>query len=171
MSSENKALLLENGFEIDIPEELITYLRRAEIKWEWYDTRFSFWKENRESTMKFFSDLPKGKLLVCHTVFDGYQQLELFINLLFSLKEKQFTFKIMHGCLCEDLETWYDKTESSITPDTKEYNDSYRKREKFKKEMNKKLLSVLSSHKIIWVRRYEMEVHLKDLKTIKENAK
>jgi hypothetical protein len=43
---DSKALVLENGFVIDIPEELINYLKSENIEWEWYDTRFSFWKEN-----------------------------------------------------------------------------------------------------------------------------
>lgn len=167
----DKALLLENGFEIDIPEELITYLKRADIEWEWYDTRFSFWKENRAETKKFFSELPKGKLLVCMTVFDGFQQLELFINLLHSLPEKEFTFKIMHGCLAEDLLKWYDDYESSLTPSTKEYNDSPAKRRGFKKEANRRFLEVLKLHKIIWVRRFGTEVHLKNLPTIKKEIK
>lgn len=166
-----KAILLENGFEMDIPEELIDYLKEEGIKWEWYDTRFSFWKENRAKTMKFFSALPIGQMLVCSTVFDGYQQLELFINLLHSLKDKNFTFKIMHGCLAEDLYKWYNYYESSLTPSTPEYNDDPKKREAFKREMNRKFREVLAAHNIVWVRRHGMEEHLTDLRMIKKLAK
>jgi hypothetical protein len=172
MSGEiRKAIVLENGFKQDIPDELIEYLEDEGIKWKWYDTRFSFWKENRAKTIKFFSDLPVAQMLVCHTVFDGYQQLELFINLLHSLREKNFTFKIMHGCLAEDLYKWYDKYESSLTPDTPEYNDDPEKRAIFKREMNKKFREVLAAHKIVWVRGHGMEEHLTDLSMIKKLAK
>jgi hypothetical protein len=169
--SDKKAIVLENGFKQDIPGELIDYLKEEGIKWKWYDTRFSFWKENREKTMAFFASLPIGQVLVCHTVFDGYQQLELFINLLHHLKESQFTFKIMHGCLAEDLYKWYDKYESSIVPTTAEYNDDPEKRAIFKREMNKRFREVLAAHKIIWIRRHGMEEHLTDLGTIKKLAK
>lgn len=165
-----KALLLENGFEIDIPKEFIRYLEKNKIEWTWYDTRFSFWKENREATIKFFSELPKGQLIVCSTVFDGYQQLELFINLLHSLPEKEFTFKIMHGCLAEDLLKWYDDYESSITPNTEEYNYDPTKRKKFKEEMNRKFREVLKTHKIYWIYKYGDDRHLRNINAIKKYA-
>ena len=158
----NKAIVLENGFKIDIPEELIEYLKEEEVEWELYDTRFSFWKENREDTLKFFSQLPTGQTFYCHTVFDGFQQLELFIQLLYKLKEKNFTFKIMHGNLAEDLQEFLEERESSITPNELEaelnnatsdadFKTVNEKIKAFKKQMNEMFLEVLSSHNIYWV--------------------
>mgnify|MGYP000848509924 CR=1 FL=1 len=176
--SDEKALVLENGFEMDIPKELTDYLKDENIKWEWYDTRFSFWKENREATMKFFSELPVGKRIYCHTCFDGFMQLELFIELLFKFKDKKFTFKIMHGCLAEDLLEFYNKDESSIPP--KELEDQLEKADtdekckavfkafkNFKQEMNKKFLEVLSCHDIYWVN-YHTEYLFKNLQDIEK---
>ena len=93
--TENKAIVLENGFIIDIPEELIRYLEKNKIQWDWYDMRGKFWPENQKATVGFFTDLPKGQLLICSTVFDGYQQLELMIQLLYKLREKSFIFQIV----------------------------------------------------------------------------
>jgi hypothetical protein len=178
MTDNKKALILENGFEMDIPKELKDYLKNENIEWEWYDTRFSFWKENREDTMKFFSELPIGKRIYCHTCFDGFMQLELFIQLLYKFKEKQFTFKIMHGCLTEDLLKYYDKKESSITPNeleeklnnantNKEFNDINSKIKAFKNKMNEMFLEVLSCHNIYWIT-YHDEFLLKTLDDIKK---
>lgn len=173
-----KALVLENGFKIDIPKQLINYLKEEKVKWDWYDTRFSFWKENREATMKFFSELPIGKRIYCHTCFNGFQQLELFIQLLYKFKEKQFTFKIMHGCLAEDLLKFYDKDESSITPKEieneldnastdAEFNAANAKEKAFKNKMNEMFLAVLSSHNIYWIKWHE-EYLLKNLEDVKK---
>lgn len=166
---KEKAIVLENGFIIDIPNEMKEYLKTHKIEWEWYDTRFSFWKENREATVKYFSNLPKGQLLICSTVFDGFQQLELFINLLHKLKDKNFSFKIMHGCLCNDFIDFLDEYESSITP--KELDDYPDKREDFKKEMNQKFFEVLQYHNIYWLDRFSSDgIVLKNLEDIKENC-
>lgn len=162
MKKNNKALVLENGFVIDIPKELLEYLKEKEVEWEWYDTRFAFWKENREATLKFFSELPVGQVLYCHTVFENFQQLELFIQLFYKLREKHFTFKIMHGRLAEDFLDFYAERESSILPseiekeidDAKtdaEFDLANKKAKAFKEEMNKMFLEVLSSHNISWV--------------------
>lgn len=175
---DGKALVLENGFVIDIPEELIRYLEAGKIEWDWYDTRFSFWKENREETMKFFSELPVGKHIYCHTTFNGFQQLELFIQLLYKFKEKNFTFKIMHGCLAEDLLGFFDEEESTITPDEieKEMDDAdtnakfsaaNEKVRAFKKQMNEMFLEVLSCHNIYWINWHD-EFLFKTLEDIKK---
>lgn len=148
---QQKTILLENGFDIDIPKELIELLKRKKIAWEWKDARFLFWKENREATIKYFTELPEGQNLICSTVFDGYAQLELFINLFHSLLHKKFTFKIMHGNLANDLAKWFDNDEADITPNTDEYNDSWKKRVQFKKDLNKKFREVLKAHRIIWI--------------------
>lgn len=165
------AIVLENGFEIDIPKTLIEYLRRRDIDWQWYDMRQRFWTENREETLKYFSELPKHQLLVCSTVFDGYQQLELMVQLLYKLKHKNFTFKIMNGFLCNDLVKFYEYCESSICPNTKTYNDSPDKREKFKQNINKQFIEVLQAHNIFQIQKYqEDDISLKTLEDVKTNC-
>jgi len=176
----NKAIILENGFERDIPEELIGYLDNRKISWQHYDMREKFWPTNRAETIDFFSSLPEGQLLVCHTVFEDFQQLELMIELLYKLKHKKFTLKIMHGCLAEDLLKFYEEKESSITPreleeelegdlSDKQVNLAYQKIYKFKKEINTKFLEVLSSHNIYWIK--WKEILLKNLNDIKSACK
>ena len=177
---DNKALVLENGFIIDIPEELTRYLERNKINWEWYDMREKFWPENREETFKFFAGLPEGQELYCHTVFDGYQQLELVIQLLHKLKDKKFTFKIMHGCLCDDLLKFLAKDESSITPKElekrleedltdKECDKIYKKIYAFKKEINKQFEEVLSAHNIYWLKSFGEEIPLRSIDDLNAN--
>lgn len=177
---DNKAIVLENGFIIDIPEELIRYLDRNKINWEWYDMREKFWPENREETFKFFAGLPEGQELYCHTVFDGYQQLELVIQLLHKLKDKKFTFKIMHGYLCDDLLKFLAKDESSITPKElekrleedltdKECDKIYKKIYAFKKEINKQFEEVLSAHNIYWLKSFGEEIPLRSIDDLNAN--
>jgi hypothetical protein len=173
----SKAIVLENGFEQDIPDSLIQYLDKNKIEWVLFDMRERFWKENKSETVKFFSNLPEGQVLLCHTVFDGFQQLELMIELLFALKHKKFTFKIMHGCLSEDLIEFYENEESSITPkeieaelekgdlSDAECDAIYEKSYAFKKQMNEKFLEVLKCHNIYWIG-WE-EFLFKDLQDIK----
>lgn len=177
---ENKTLVLENGFVIDIPEQLTRYLERNKINWEWYDMRQKFWLENREETFKFFAGLPKGQTLICHTTFDGYQQLELMIQLLHKLKDNNFTFKIMHGCLCNDILKFLSEEESSITPKElekkleedltdEECHAIYEKIYNFKKEMNKKFEEVLVAHEIYWIKTHGEEIRLSSIQDIEDN--
>ncbi len=179
-NSLDKVLVLENGFEFDIPEELRSHLSHNNIEFDWYDTRCCFWKENRETTFEFFSNLPTGKQLYCHTTFDGFQQLELFIELLHKLKDKNFTLKIMHGSLADGFIVFYNERESSITPkelekeldDTETHEDLVNVRNKildFKKEMNKKFLEVLEFHDIYWIS-WDKNVLFNNLDDIKNNC-
>lgn len=178
--TENKAIVLENGFIIDIPEELIRYLEKNKIRWDWYDMREKFWPENQKATVGFFTDLPKGQLLICSTVFDGYQQLELMIQLLYKLREKSFTFKIMQGCLCNNLLDFLAEEESSITPKeleaefeknlTDEECDAiYEKIYDFKKEINRQFVEVLQSHNVYWIKSHGEDVLLKTVDDIEKN--
>lgn len=176
----SKAIVLENGFERDIPKSLISYLENNKIEWKHYDMRQRFWKENKAKTVKFFSSLPEGQVLLCHTVFDGFEQLELMIELLYSLRHKKFTFKIMHGCLAQDLLEFYENETSSITPkeiddelDKDDLSDAecdaiYEKTYAFKREMNEKFLEVLKCHDIYWIRWEEfLFKNLDDIKKTK----
>jgi len=160
-SDINKVLVLENGFKSEIEDKVLRYLDSKELEWEHYDSRFSFWKENKVATYEFFANLADEKEMICATVFDGFQQLELFIELFYALKHKNFTFKIIFWGLEEELLDWYNSRESTITP--KELDDrlceddltidetklTYDKIYAFKAEMNEKLLEVLKAHTII----------------------
>lgn len=179
-NQNTKALVLENGFIIDIPESLIRYLEWNKVDWEWYDMRQKFWKENREKTFKFFAGLPEGQELYCHTVFDGYQQLELMIQLLYKLRDKKFTFKIMQGCLCDNLLKFLSEEESSITPNEllkelerdltdEECDVIYEKIYDFKKDINKKFEDVLASHNIYWLKGLGEEIPLKSIDDLHKN--
>lgn len=154
-----KAILLENGFDIDVPKELKDYLIDEGTSWDHYDTRFSFWKENRAKTFDFFNNLPESQYLICSTCFDGYQQLELFVELFHKLKHKKFKFKIMHPSLCNDFIDFLAERESSITPDelekkleedlsTVEITKVLNKIKDFKLQMNQKFFEVLEHHDI-----------------------
>ena len=181
MESKPKALVLENGFVIDIPKELIRFLDRGKVDWEWYDMREKFWPENRKETVKYFTGLPEGQVLICHTVFDGYQQLELMIELLHKLKEKKFTFKIMQGMLCNNLLKFLKEETSSITP--KEYDKElerddltdeecdaiYEKTYEFKRQMNKKFEEVLAAHEVYWIKSHGEQIRLSSLEDIEKN--
>src|ERR1035438_4779803 len=158
-----KAIVLENGFERDVPEQLMEHLKENKISWELFDMREKFWPKNRKATFEFFSNLPKGQLIFCQTVFVEFQQLELMIELLHKLKDKNFTIKMVHGCLAESLLRFYDQTESSITPSelnkelekdltNKQAKVIFKKIDDFKKEINKKFLEVSDSHNIYWIR-------------------
>ncbi len=160
-----EVIVLENGFVRDIPEDLIKYLEDNNISWVHYDTRFGFWPENRTNTIEYFKSLPKNQIFMCETVFDGFQQLELFIELLHSLKDKEFTLKIMNPSLCDNLIEFYNEYDSSISP--KELDDFPKKRKEFKLEMNKKFLEVLQYHNIYWLYRFKKEDGIL-LKTLEE---
>ena len=144
-----KAYVLENGFEQDIPSSLIKYLVRHEIDCEWYDMRQRFWPEKTKATFKFFSGLPTGTEFYIHTVFDGFAQLDLMVELLHKLQNKRFSIHIMNPSLCENFVDFYEQYNSEITPDTDEYNDSADLREQFKADINTKFEQVLTYHKLI----------------------
>jgi|ERR1044072_2986649 hypothetical protein len=157
-----KAIVLENGFKQDVPEELTDYLKERNIEWEWFDMRFSFYPENRVETMKVFSEFPVGQTFYVHTTFEDYVQLEYMILLLDKLKHKNFSLYIDHGCLAKDFLDFYNEEESSITPDelTAQLEDDLTDEESekvyeliyaFKKGINEKFLEVLKAHNIYWI--------------------
>ena len=179
----NKVIILENGNEFDMPSKLKRYLDSNKIEWELYDMRQRFWPENEKETIKFFSELPKNQEFILETVFNGFQQLELMIELLYKLRNKEFTIKILHPCLFENLVTWLKTKESEITPKelekplydmSREYSDeeldeTYEKIYAFKSELIQKFSWVLSSHNISWVGRFDGDILIKDIQYIKNN--
>jgi hypothetical protein len=179
-----KAIVLENGQHQEIPEELIQYLDRNKIEWEHINMIARFWPENRKNTFEMFSNYPEGQVFICNTVFDGFQQLELMVELLHKLKDKKFIIKIQHPCLPKNLMEFYDEIESSITPDelelemsgafdSDESREVFKKIKAFKQNMNQKFEDVLKFHDIYWLRVYGNRegIKLSSLQDIKDNIK
>lgn len=157
-----KAIVLENGFQQDIPKDLTNYLKSRNIEWEWFDMRFCFEPDNRVNTVKAFSEFPVGQHFYIHTTFQDYIQLEYMILLLDKLKDKNFSLYIDHGCLANDFLDFYEEEESSITPNEltgrleddltdAESDEVYEKIYAFKQVMNEKFLEVLKAHNIYWI--------------------
>jgi hypothetical protein len=151
---------------IDIPEELLSYLKERNVEWEWFDMRERFWPENRKETFKIFSDFPVGQVFYCNTTFDGFQQLELMIELFYKLIDKKFTLKIDHGCLDKDLLEFYSEKRSTLVPS----DASAKENSGYKKIMNRKFLDVLKAHDIWWIPSCGDEVLFKTLSDIKKSA-
>lgn len=166
-----RTILIESGFERDIPKELYRYMERKNIVgWEFYDIRQKFWPENREETFKFFSSLPKESILIANHTFVDFVLLELFIILLDKLKDKIFTIKFQNPILCNHLLEFYEKEYSSITPKEIEELEDYNKEKEFKQEMNQKFIEVLQSHNIYWAQKYYDDAPLKTIEDIKNNV-
>lgn len=169
-----KALILENEGLDGIPKNLINYCDRNNIEWEFYDMRERFWPENRQTTVNYFKYLPDGQKLLCHTVFDGYDQLELMIQLLYSIKDRKFEIGIMNNYLTQEISDWFDRNTADSTPGElqKHFNihgddESWELIVNYKKDLNEKFKQVLAHHKIMWIHLHEKDIHLKDLETIK----
>lgn len=149
-----KNLILENHGEIDLPEEIKDILEEgmfAEDREYWYWFFDAFYPENRENTMKRFMSLEEGGNIVCQTVFDGWMQLELVVELLVKLKElnKKVNFHIfVYSGLGSEIQEYLDEYESELVPNTEEYNDDWKLRREFKQGMNEKLREVLEYHNI-----------------------
>lgn len=178
-----KAIVLENGFVRDIPKELINYLTDNQIEWEWYDMRERFWPENRQETFNFFLGLPVGQEFYCHTVFDGFQQLELMVELFEKLRDKQFKLHIMNASLPNEFDEFLDERESSITPKelekilenedatSEQVSEAYKLIEDYKIDMNNKFFNVLKNHDIFWIDEFSRKkVIFKSLEDIKANC-
>jgi len=158
-----KAIVLENGFERDIPKRLLKYMKRNDIEFTHYDMRERFWPDNRDETLKFFNELPEGQLFCLSTVFDGFMQLELMINLLTKLKDKNFEIRMSVYSLPNSFIEYIDEWRSEIADD----NLSYEEEKKFKLAMNKKFEEVLVNHKIVWIHPHDGDIHLESLEQIK----
>ena len=176
-----QALVIENGEKRDIPKSLISYLDKNDYEWTHLNVQESFWPKNRISTLQFFSNLPNNHTIICDTVFDGFLQLELFIQLFDSLKDKHFNIRIRHGCLCDDIIKYYDGRTSELTPDEIEdaldnasdeetYEAAKEKLIQFKQSMNNKLESILQSHDVYWIPHYDEDVKLDSIETIRKNC-
>lgn len=164
-----KAYVLEDGFERDIPKELINYLSKNNIVWEWYDVRERFWPKNREETFNFFSNLPNGIELYTHHVFTDYQIFELMVELLYKITDRSFKVHIMNSSLCEYLVKYYDAYESDITPNNDLFNYNYKLRLSFKTDMNTKFEQVMRQHELYHISSYgNKKTHLYSIDQIRE---
>jgi hypothetical protein len=148
-----KNLILENDNEFDgIPDKLSSILETQflENREFWFSFRTAFYPKEREETMKRFASLESGDNIICQTVFDGWMQLELVVELLIKLKEmgKKINFYIVIPDLKENIQDYFDEYESELTPNTEEYNDSPSLRKEFKKQMDQKMVEVLDYHSI-----------------------
>lgn len=150
-----RTLIIENQHEIDIPEELQRLMGVAfkEGRELWCHFHEAFWPENRKETLGRLMQLKTNDVIVCQHVFDGYQQLELMSEVLNKLTElgEKIDVYIVHPTLDEELNDFLDKYESSITPDTEEYDDDPDLRQAFKKSQNDKVISAVKNHRIFGV--------------------
>lgn len=153
-----KNLVLNNYHLMDMEKEFKDFLKKnfTENQEIWAHFQEAFWPENRKETINKFLSLKTDDNVLCRTVFDGYQQLELMVNLLSELKKQKIKLNvyISNPCLVKNFKDYLDKYESDITPNTQEYDDDPDLREKFKLDMNKKFLDVLSYHKIYELREF-----------------
>lgn len=160
-----KAIVLENGFERDIPKSLLKYMKRGDIEFTHYDMRKRFWPENREETLKFFSNLPEGQLFCLSTVFDGFMQLELMIQLLTKLKDKKFEIRMSTYSLPHAFVEYLDEPRSELVDEDDEL--SYQEELDFKLAMNKDFENILVNHKIVWIHPHDEDIHLESVEQIK----
>lgn len=160
----NNVILLENGFPIDVPENMVKYLIDNNIQWIHYDIREKFWPVNRAETLSFFTNLPQNQVIITDHGMLDFELLELMIQLLYTLKEKNFTIKIMNGMLCGKLVKFIENDLSSITP--KELEDDYNAELKFKTEMNAKFKAVLNYHNLYWIHNYFDDILLNSFEDI-----
>lgn len=153
-----KNLVLNNYHEQDMEKDFRAFLKNnfTENQEIWLHFQTAFWPENREASFTRFLSLKSGDNILCRTVFDGYGQLELMVNLLCELKKysKKLNIYISHPSLAKEIKKYLDKSESELTPQTDWYNDSYIRREKFKKTANKKLLEAISFHNVYQLTQY-----------------
>lgn len=165
-----KNLILENDNEQDgIPTRLSWVLenRFLEDREFWFSFNTAFWPENREESVNRFMSLEDDGNIICQTVFDRWMQLELVVELLLKLKSvgKKINFHIHVPDLKEDMQDYLNESESELTPDTDEYNDSHSLRIEFKRGMDKKLIEVMDYHNIYNLRKRDSELlHSKDFK-------
>ncbi len=147
-----KNLVLNNHHPQDQDKRFAKFLEThfTENQEIWDHFEDAFWAENEKETIKRFSSLKTGDNILCHTVFVDYQQLELMILLLYGFVEKGIKINVYISCyqLVEELNDCFNEYESSICPDTKEYDDDYELRRKFKKDINEKMLKSLDFHNI-----------------------
>jgi len=147
-------LILENDCEIDIPDTMQEILKHSflENRHIWTQFKEMYWPKNRTESMEVFFNLPAGANIVTQTVFVDWQQLEIMVLVLEQMMDKNIPinlYVLIEGVgLIEKIKKYLSDYESDICPDTDEYNFSPKKREKFKQDMNKKLLKVIRFHKV-----------------------
>ena len=159
-------LILENDCEQDIPEELNWVLEKKFKEGREYWTQFktAFYPENRQETIDKFLALKPEDNVICQTVFNGWLQLELVIDLLFLLKEKdvRINFYILtYPSLEEKLNEYLEAYESEIAPNTEKFNENPKLRRVFKEKMDGRLKESLEYHNV-----YDIDYDENDFKRL-----
>lgn len=163
-----KNLVLNNFTQHEMDEELKSILEKKFIENReiWYQFQTGFYPENREATIARFLQLEKGDNIVCQTTFLDYQQLELIAILLTDGKMPAgLNIYICRPDLKEDLQEYFDKLESDITPESDKYNDSPPLRRAFKETMNNIVKATLVKHNVFHLSRHRgitKQIHLQD---------
>ena len=154
-----KNLILENDCMQDIPKSLQRILETKFLENREYWTQFSssYWPEKREVTCKRFEALEEGDNIICATVFDGWQQLEI-MALILAKCPKRINFYILIYDLQEQIEEYLEARESDITPNTDKYNDSWELRKQYKEQMNSLVKLILKIHNVYQLSKYDDEI-------------
>lgn len=154
-----KNLIIENWCEQDIPRELqkemqTKFIENREI---WTQFQSSYHPKNREATIERFKALQTGDNIVCQTVFEDFQQLEIMAMILMrdDIQPGLNFYIYIHGILDEQIQEYLDKYESDCTPLTDEYNDSPKLRREFKLKMDRLVKQTLEKHNIINATKYD----------------
>lgn len=152
-----KNLILENWGMQDIPKGLQRILETdfTENREYWTQFQKSWYPENREVTTQRFVDLETGDNIICETVFEDWQQLELISLLLMQSKIKEglnIYIKISNG-LQWQIQEYFDESHSDIEDNY--YDKTPEQRMSFKNDMNKVVLGVLVKHNVYDLNRYE----------------
>jgi hypothetical protein len=162
-----KTLVIENWQMQDIPDELQDILDKGKVYLGeldyWTSFYKAFWPENRKETYKRFLSLENGDNIIAQTVFEDFQQLELMSMLLNKLTEEKdirLNVYIVFLSLKDELNTFFEKAQSSITPQTPEYDDSYELRLEYKRSMNREVLNAIRNHNLYSYSRYRRDPEL-----------
>lgn len=159
-----KNLVILNYNEFD--EQLLGVLKdQFTVNREvWNFFHEAFWPENREKSVERFYSLSNGDNIICQTVFDGFQQLELVAAVLIKLmtQEKKINFYVINP----DLKTRILEYLYQNRSDIEDSDISYEESKRFKNEMNNMVCIALNYHNV-----YNLKRNKKKLIKITENEK
>jgi hypothetical protein len=83
-----KTILIENGFEQDIPSELLSFAKTKFPEYIiWENFNIAFFEENKDNTLKKFEALKTGDNILFQTYLTQFYQLELLTCLLWQFIE------------------------------------------------------------------------------------
>lgn len=147
-----KNLVLNNySWKYEAEDDFKKYVfdRFGSEKEIWEHFQNSYWPQNREETLNRFFSLKSGDNIITAHTFVDFQQLEIMVEILTDKRmSKGLNIHIWNPSLEENIQEFFDKHESSITPNTQEYNDSCQLREEFKQQMNEKVKQCFEIHNV-----------------------